>query len=903
MFIDDTEYLQHYGTPRRSGRYPWGSGGDAPRNSRDFLSMVDSLKKKGLSEKEISEGFAISMVELRAAKSVATAEKKAADTAAAQRFKDKGMANSAIGERLGVSEATVRNLLAPGAAHKADVLAATVSLLKDQVDSGHYIDVGKGTENYLNVSPERLKVALAVMKQDGYEVITNIPVNQPGTGNTTKMKVLAEPGTTWGDVVKNKGNIRQFNEHLDETGASRLGIIAPKVLNPNRVDIVYASDGGSHADGVMYVRPGVEDVSLGGSRYAQVRVQVGKDRYLKGMAMYKDDLPEGIDVQFNTNKDRDPALSDRANKLAVLKPLVMDKNNPDSPHPDNPFGAVIRRQITKTNRKGEEVTTSVMNLVNEEGDWTKWSKSIASQVLSKQSPRLAREQLDMTFERRKNEFEMISKLTNPTIKKKLLEEFAESADSAAVHLKAANLPNQKWHVILPAPKMKPTEIYAPNYENGTRVSLIRYPHGGTFEIPELVVNNKNSATAKLMSGVKDAVGIHHSVAEHLSGADFDGDTVLVIPNNGGRVKATRPLEGLKNFDPKTRYKEYPGMKVMKNTQAEMGSISNLITDMTIRKASNDELAKAVRHSMVVIDAEKHRLNYKQSAIDNNIKGLKEKYQTSVSGSGGASTLISRAGANKHGVPEFKPRLAQDGGPIDKKTGELVFVPTNRKHWKTGEIITMNPKPKALELTNDAHSLSSGTLIEKLYADHSNKLKKLANQARLDSLNTPLSEKSASAKKYYASEVASLDKALTLARMNAPKERRANILVEELMREAKSMDPTMDYATEKKLKFQALAEARRRTGASKELIKLTDRQWEAIQAGAVSSSKLREILETADMERVKELATPKDALKMTTAKSSRAASMLALGYTRAEVAAQLGVSVTTIDNHVDGGKYA
>jgi len=300
MFIDDTEYLQHYGTPRRSGRYPWGSGGDAPRNSRDFLSMVDSLKKKGLSEKEISEGFAISMVELRAAKSVATAEKKAADTAAAQRFKDKGMANSAIGERLGVSEATVRNLLAPGAAHKADVLAATVSLLKDQVDSGHYIDVGKGTENYLNVSPERLKVALAVMKQDGYEVITNIPVNQPGTGNTTKMKVLAEPGTTWGDVVKNKGNIRQFNEHLDETGASRLGIIAPKVLNPNRVDIVYASDGGSHADGVMYVRPGVEDVSLGGSRYAQVRVQVGKDRYLKGMAMYKDDLPEGIDVQFNT---------------------------------------------------------------------------------------------------------------------------------------------------------------------------------------------------------------------------------------------------------------------------------------------------------------------------------------------------------------------------------------------------------------------------------------------------------------------------------------------------------------------------------------------------------------------------------------------------------------------------
>ena len=48
----------------------------------------------------------------------------------------------------------------------------------------------------------------------------------------------------------------------------------------------------------------------------------------------------------------------------------------------------------------------------------------------------------------------------------------------------------------------------------------------------------------------------------------------------------------------------------------MGDVSNLITDMTIKGANNDELARAVRHSMVVIDSEKHNLDVKASARDN-----------------------------------------------------------------------------------------------------------------------------------------------------------------------------------------------------------------------------------------------------------------------------------------------
>ena len=104
-------------------------------------------------------------------------------------------------------------------------------------------------------------------------------------------------------------------------------------------------------------------------------------------------------------------------------------------------------------------------------------------------------------------------------------------------------------MILPVSSMKPTEIFAPNYDNGTRVALIRYPHGGKFEIPELIVNNRNREASRLLKDAKDGVGIHHSVAEHLSGADFDGDTVLVIPNGKGKIKADPMLEGLKNFNP------------------------------------------------------------------------------------------------------------------------------------------------------------------------------------------------------------------------------------------------------------------------------------------------------------------------------------------------------------------
>lgn len=883
MIVNESDYLAHYGILRKSGRYPWGSGNNQSTRNRTFLETIADLRSQGISESDIAQGFGMSTTQLRALKSIAKNEQKQSQIAMAQKLKDKAYSNVAIGQRMGLNESSVRALLAAGSQDRADVLNNISGMLKKEVDSKTYVDIGSGVETQLGISKERLNTAVAMLQEQGYTK-HSVKIPQLGTRHETELKVLAPPGTTQRDVWLNRDKIQQIQQFSDDGGRSNYGLLDPISVSPTRVGIRYGDEGGKTADGVIYVRPGVPDVSLGQSRYAQVRVKVGDGHYIKGMAMYKEDLPAGTDLLFNTNK------KDSGNKLDVLKPIKDD--------PDNPFGAIVR-QIGENMNTPEAKLTSAMNIVNEQGQWGEWSKNLSSQFLSKQPLSLAREQLDMTYERRKQDYDDILSLTNPAVKKKLLEEFADGTDSAAVHLKAAALPRQASHVILPIDTMPKAQVYAPNYSNGERVVLVRYPHGGTFEIPELTVNNRHPAAKRLLGDAPDAIGIHSSVAERLSGADFDGDTVLVIPNKLGKVKTSSALEGLKGFDPKTQYPKYEGMKVLtkERKQQEMGDVSNLITDMTIRLAPHSDLVRAVRHSMVVIDADKHELDYKRSAVDNGIRQLKQEYQGSPRG--GASTLVSRKKRTER-VPEFKPRPQALGGPIDRTTGERVFVETGRtRKNKKGEVVLKRVPVNVLDRTSDARTLSSGTLMERQYANHSNKLKALANSARLASLKTPPVKMSASAKKVYAKEVASLDSKLALAQKNRPRERQAQVIANAVLRTKKDANPNMDDDTYKKIKFQSLEEARIRTGAKKTDIKITPQEWEAIQAGAISANKLNQILNKADMDVVRELATPKVKKKMSPAKTTRAKQMLASGYTRAEVAAQLGVSLTTLDVGVKG----
>lgn len=900
MIVNEDE-LYHYGTPRKSGRYPWGSGDQPFQGGNGFLAEIYRLKKEGLSEADIAKGLGMTTTELRARKSYAKSEKKSYDIALATRLKEKGMSNTAIAERMNLNESSVRALLKPDAGAKRDKATAMADILKDEVDKNQFIDFGVGVASSLGTTDTQLKTSVQMLKDQGYEAY-EAHIKQINSDNYTNVRVLCPPGTSKADLMANLDKIRTPGVQVDPDTDYITGIKPPVPIASKRLGIRYGNEGGVEMDGTMQIRRGVDDLNLGAAHYAQVRISVDGTHYLKGMAVYSDDLPPGVDIMFNTNK------KNTGNKLDALKPMKND--------PENPFGATIKKQAAYLGKDGKE-HQSALNIVNEEGDWDTWSATLSSQFLSKQSLQLAERQLKLTQGGKKTELDEIMSLTNPVIKRKLLQEYADGCDSAAIHLKAAALPRQAAQVILPVTKIKPNEIYAPNYKDGESVVLVRYPHGGTFEIPQLTVNNKQPDARRIIGvNARDAVGIHPSVAERLSGADFDGDNVVVIPvNSAVRVSTSPRLAGLVGFESKTAYPEKPGMKYMSSheTQHEMGKISNLITDMTLRGAKSEELARAVRHSMVVIDAEKHKLNYKQSEIDNGIDALKRIYQNrGADGYGGSSTLISRSKSEEH-LPERKLRKAKDGGPIDPATGRLVWEETGAtytttKVLKNGTVRTKEhpriTKTTKMAATDDARTLisKSNTPMERLYANHANGLKALANEARKAMVAEQSIAYSPEAAKKYSKEVSSLKAKLNVALKNKPKERQAQIIANGVSKAKRAANPDMEDKEIEKIESMALKTARARVGSNRTATRIspTEAEWEAIQAGAVTNHMMEQIVANANSDTIKSLALPHERKVVTAGQLSRAKAMAVNGATNAQIAEALGISTSTLRDALYGG---
>lgn len=887
------DILMHYGVKRRSGRYPWGSGDNPYQHSGDFLSRVEELQKQGLSEKEVAEGLGLSTTDLRMQVRVAKHERRSLEADRARSLREDGLSLNEIAEKMGYkNDSSIRALLDENTSINKNRAKVTADILKKELEKKGMLDVGAGVERELGVSQNTLKEALFILETQGYNVYgVGIPqVTNPG--KQTNTPVLCKPNTEYKDVYKNMGDIQSVGDyHSLNAGTSYTKLQYPASIDSNRVFIRYGDEGGTNKDGVIEIRRGVEDLNLGKSHYAQVRILVDGSHYLKGMAMYSDDIPDGVDIVFNTNKKSGTA------KLDVLKKIKDD--------PDNPFGAAIKAdgQSTYTGKDGKE-HLSAINKLKEEGDWDKMSKNLSSQFLSKQPLELIKKQLNLTYRDREAEFDEICSLTNPTVKKKLLKDFADECDGAVVHLKAAALPRQSTQVILPITALKDNEIYAPNYRDGEKVALVRYPHGGTFEIPVLTVNNKNrSAISILGKNIQDAVGINPKVAERLSGADFDGDQVVVIPTNSRvRIKSTPAFSDLENFNPKDSYPYREGMKVMtkSETQKQMGIVSNLITDMTLKGADKTEIIRAVKHSMVVIDAEKHKLDYKQSEKDNGIAELKKKYQgyTTEDGRevGGASTLLSRRKQDIR-VPE-----RQGSGIIDLETGSVTYKTTGRTYVdkKTGKTVEATTKVKLLNEIDDVRKLSSGTLQENAYADYANKMKSLANRARKEYRATGLLKRNSTAALTYQEEVSSLNAKLNVAAKNAPKERRAQAIANSQVKAKIQDNPGMDKSEIKKASQIAINNARNAVGASGKdtRITVTDREWEAIQAGAISDNTLSKILRYADTDVIRQKATPKASTQLSTAQINKIKSMSASGYTNAEIAEAIGKSVASVSKYLN-----
>lgn len=926
--ILDGSSLTHYGILRRSGRYPWGSGGDPyQRSNTDFLGRIDELKKNGWTEnaENVKKEFGCSLNQYRTKKAIASAERDNLNLARVKSLKKDGLNTSEIAREMGVNESTIRGWFKEEHVARNNAARNTADFIKKRIDeTGKMIDVGKGVELELNVSREKLDQALKLLQEEGYE-LHGARVPQPtNKGQMTTTKLICPPGTPHKSAYTDFDNMTSLKEYVSHDGGETFDtFVYPKSMDSKRLKIRYNEEGGIEKDGIVEIRRGVEDLSLGNSRYAQVRILVDNTHYIKGMAVYSDDMPDGVDIVFNTNK------TVGTDKYKVLKEIKQD--------PDNPFGSLIKQaggQSYYIDKDGKR-QLSLINKTREEGDWDEWQDALPSQFLSKQSLPMAKKQLKLAIDDKNEQFESICSLENPTIKKHYLDKFAEDCDSAAVKLQAAALPGQKHHVIIPISSMKDTEVYAPGYEDGTKLALVRYPHGGIFEIPVLTVNNKQPTAKKLLgTDIVDAVGINSKVAEQLSGADFDGDTVMCIPTDDrmGKVKVSRrpPLKGLEGFDPKMAYPEEKDMRYMGKTQMqkEMGVISNLITDMTLKGANEAELAAAVRHSMVVIDAYKHKLNYKKSEVDNNITALKKKYQIhrdengNIIKTGGASTLISLAKSEysvvkRQGIP--KPNIKgekwydpnrPEGALIYQrsKLADYEYTTTNKK---TGEVkvVTGTRKQQSTRMaeTDDARTLISdyNTKMEQYYADYANSLKNLANQARIESWNTKEIGESKSAKSAYKNEVESLNAKLRLATLNNPRERLAIYKANSTIAKKKDADPNLSKEDLRKISQQSMTKSRSEVGAiarRKRNIDITDREWEAIQAGAIGHTKLKQILNNTDVDKLRDRAMPRrNTNVLTKAQITRARSLSASNYTLKEIAKKLGVSTSTVSKYLKGEK--
>ena len=960
MSIAD-DILYHYGVKHRSGRYPWGSG-DNPyqhdgrypggdkvyETSYDWLQRVYELQREGKKDSESAEHFGVGTVDFRGFRSIAIRERRLEEGAQIKKMMDAGMSASEIGRVLGINESSVRSKYKwYENEEKLDTSTArtTADYLKEAIDKlGGPVDVGEGVERKLGISQERLNQALLLMENEGYSVKVGMMdrATDPTSNKKIIMKVVGKGNLPDRYVRNNLSEIHSLNEmntRLTEDGTKvRPSFSFPESMDINRLKIVYAEEEGIDKgvkgvdkDGLIEVRRGVQDLDLGEKNYAQVRILVDGDRYLKGMAVYRDpaDMPDGVDVIFNTNKHVGKAARD------VLKPVKQDDDgNIDK---DNPFGSLIKEDGGQTyfddpNGKYEDPVTGhkqSMNLINktrEEGDWGEWSDKVPAQFLSKQPKKLVESQLNYSIKERKEEYAEIMAITNPTVKKNLLIKFADSCDTGASSLKAAAFPGQKYQVILPLGTIKDNEVYAPNYPDGTQVALVRYPHGGTFEIPILTVNNKNPEGRKVLgTNPNDAIGINTRVAGRLSGADFDGDTVQVIPmNDKVNIRSTPPLNYpdkdhlLSEFDAKLVYGTNDGTKegvrymrreekdpktgrkkVIDNTQQEMGKITNLIQDMTILGAGSEDLAKAVAHSMVVIDAAKHKLDYRRSEIDNDIKALKKKWQGVRDPETGrmktpAATIVSRAGAEAS-----EPRTIGQGW-IDKETGDMVYKidtrPNAKGKQRMQQTTQMATVEDAFELVHDMNNP-----IEVAYAEYANALKGMAREARKEYTRTQEAKRSPSAAQLYAQEVKDLKEKLERSKSNQDIERWAQLIANQKVEARVDSDPSLadDNARLKKLRQQYLTRAREETGAKRIKIEITPREWEAIQNAAVGHTTLSSILKYADPDEIKKYALPFDTNELSATKIQTIKSMASSSFTTEQIANRLGVSVSTVNKYLKG----
>lgn len=942
--FEHTGVSKRDGAPIGSGRWPLGSGEHPFQHDKDFLYRVRKMKKEGFEyfdektgkvlkgEAAIAAYEGLSTTQFRAKYSFLKDQDRQEKYTIAKECTDMGMTPTQIYKKypdLFKKESSVRSILSDKALENSQAATNIAKIIAAEVDKYGMTDVGKETNINLGVSKEKLNQALYLLQQSGYPVyVGGVKQVTNKNGQQTNLRIICPPGTEYKEIFNFK-DVHFMNEQISYDGGLtfKKSFIYPESLDSKRLMIRYNEEGGLAKDGVMEIRPGVKDLSLGDSKYAQVRIMVDGTHYLKGMAVYNDNLPDGVDILFNTNKHVGTNMKD------VLKKIKSD--------PDNPFGSLIKEHGGQSfyddpngkyeDENGHKQSLSLINKRADAGDWNEWSNKLPAQFLSKQPEKLAKRQLKMAIDEKYSEYDEIMQCTNSEVKRILLNKLAESCDANAEKLYGSAIsPRQRYQVILPVTSLKDDEVFAPNFEHGTKVALVRFPHESTSQIPILTVNNKNKEARKVIGvDAPDAVGINSHNASRLSGADFDGDTVLVIPTNDKVTVKNKPqYKDLENFEGKDEYgtkvvidnngnETYVNPKTGKTIKPisksfqnkQMGIVSNLITDMTLFGAKDEEFVRAVKFANVIIDSEKHKLDWKQCEKDQGIQELRKNYQGHYDENGnyktGASSLISQAKS-----PVRIPK--RQGTPkVDEETGELIYKTADEKKLyytdKNGKKVMRTDEVTKMSTVKNAEDLISKfrTPMEGIYAEFANANKALANKCRKEALPiyTEKFKYDPNAAKVYRDEVKSLDDKLLDVKKNRPKERHAQLLATSETNEKiekYGLDRKQDKKEIDKIKQKAITDARAKVGAKRTTINITDKEWEAIQAKAITATKLKEILNSADEDRVRELAIPRANIKMTDQMKQKAITLREAvtsdgspRYTISEIADSLGVAPSTV----------
>lgn len=932
VIMDRKLYLAHTGTPQLfdfdpngSGRYRQGSGQNPNQHGFNFLAEIEKIKKEnpGISNTKIAELMGYTTTEWRDRLAYNTELKKAHDKATAKRWKyERQMSPKSIAEELKISEGTVRNYLKEADDVNNMKITNTMNALKESLKNHPYLDVGEGTARFIGVSEETLRAAVLILQDQGYvRTLIQVPqINPRQYKQKTDMIILGPPGKTKNeqakDVYSRLDEVHYIGEFYSPDKGTTLNYIQkPAVVDSSRIKINYAdAEGYQPKDGVIELRPGVADLDLGRDQvYSQVRINVDDKYYLKGMAIYNNNMPKGVDIIFNTNKQEGTPMEKVFKGMKRTKVLEDGSDDPNSPIDwTNPFGSSIQAggQSYYIDKDGTK-KLSAINKVNKEGTWDEWNKNLSSQFLSKQPKEIAKQQLNISYLKHVEDLENIMSIPNNMVRQKMLNDFADSCEEDSANLKAWAMPRQTTKVLLPAESLKENECYCPDYRNGEKLVLIRHPHSGPTEILELKVNNNNKECRDIYgSAPKDLIAIPPKRAAKLSGADFDGDSAVVIPNNKGLIRVAPMLKQLEGFDPKIEYKTSKTLKRMSDQTKglQMGMAANLIGDMTLIGCPDDELARAIKYSMVVIDAQKHGLDWKQAAKDLKIKDLRIKYQGKPGG--GAATLITRAKGPEY-VPERKLYTKIDPETGDKipgkDTGALQWKPKSYnedgtvKEWVSSPVKT---KTKRMYEVKDAYDLVSDRNnpypMEIIYADYANQMKDLARKSRLESIKIEKEPKNSSASKVYEEEVVSLEKKLKNRQDQAPADRLALRIATTKIKALKDENPNLPKEKYKKKSAQYLSAARTMVieGGKKEKISITPKEWEAIEAKAISDTMLEKILRYADEDQVREYASPKKQKgnMFSPSQIARMKAYLNAGFTLSDVADEFGVSVSTIKKY-------